>query len=271
MYFLGLTVLLLLRWMQLLFILRRGSTLWVACPYDTLPMVTVGPRRLEDAEVQGAIFDVDGTLLDTMPIFYPSWPRTGQQPRFGLKISELDFYRLAGVPLPDMVQRLHQSQKGSEATSDFVRDFLEEKIRLHKEEEAEKGHPPPIACVVAMAMEYKARGIPVAIATSGIKSIVLDHLEAAGLRDLVPDERMVFATDVPKGKPDPAIYLEAARRLGVDPRFCRAYEDGESGLQSAFSAGMETVDVTFLPDYPAPEALRKAKEEQNGERKWIPS
>eukprot|EP00434_Breviolum_minutum_P038813 symbB.v1.2.034442.t1/scaffold4446.1/size39512/4 len=232
-------------------------------------MVTVGSRRLAEAEVKGAIFDVDGTLLDTMPIFYPSWPKTGQQSRFGLRVTEEDFYRLAGVPLPDMVQRLHQSQKGDVASEEFVKDFIQEKIRLHKEEEAEKGHPPPIACVVALAKEYKSRGIPVAIATSGIKDIVLDHLAAAGLQDLVPPERMVFASDVPKGKPDPAIYLEAARRLGVDPAYCRAYEDGESGLQSAYSAGMETVDVTFMPDYPAPEALRKAKEEQLRERTWL--
>lgn len=67
---------------------------------------------------------------------------------------------------------------------------------------------------------------------------------------------MVFASDVAKGKPDPAIYLEAAgrpklsatsptveaRRLGVDPQKCRAYEDGESGLQSAYAAGMQVAE-----------------------------
>eukprot|EP00439_Symbiodinium_sp_Y106_P030301 s2418_g3.t1 len=232
-------------------------------------MARVGPHQLEDDAVQGAIFDVDGTLLDTMPLFYPSWPRTGAQPRFDLRITEDDFYHLAGVPLPDMVQSLHLAQKGVDPSPEYVKDFIAEKVRLHKEEEAEKGHPPAIACVVSLLKEYRERGVPVAIATSGLKDIVLEHLEAAGLMDLVSREHMVFASEVPRGKPDPAIYLEAARRLGVDPRRCRAYEDGESGLRAAWAAGMEVVDVTFMEEYPAPPALQKAKADQVRERTWL--
>ncbi|CAJ1452076.1 unnamed protein product [Effrenium voratum] len=200
----------------------------------------------------------------------PSHGRHGPE-RFGLRVSEEDFYRLAGVPLPDIVHSLHVEQKGCAPSPEFVKDFVAEKVRVHKELEAVKGPPPPIAGVVALAKEYKSRGVPVAIATSGIKDIVLEHLHAVGLQDLVPRELMVFSSDVAKGKPDPAIYLEAARRLGVEPRFCRAYEDGESGLQSACLAGMETIDVTFMQDYPAPEALRKAKMEQISRREWLPA
>merc|ERR1712094_161565 len=137
-------------------------------------------------------------------------------------------------------------------TDEYVKDFLTEKIRIHKEHEAELGHPPPIAPVIDILRRYKDSGIPVAIATSGLKDIVVDHLRHAGLEGIVDSEKMVFAADVAKGKPDPAIYLEAARRLGVEPTSCRAYEDAESGLLSAYSAGMQTIDVTFMEGYPCP-------------------
>mmetsp|Transcript_119259 Transcript_119259/g.337350 ORF Transcript_119259/g.337350 Transcript_119259/m.337350 type:complete len:246 (-) Transcript_119259:73-810(-) len=233
-------------------------------------MVTVGPHRLTDDEVEGAIFDVDGTLLDTMPLFYHAWPKTGALPQFGLTCTEDDFYGTAGLPLPDIVQTLHVAQRGEPATEEFVKDFLAEKLRLSREDEAVMGHPAAIPGVIELAKGYKERGIPIAIATSGNKDIVLSHLHHAGIHDLFDEAHMVFATDVPRGKPDPAIYLEAARRLGVDPARCRAYEDAEMGLKSAYAAGMETIDVTYMEGYPCPDALRKAKDEQTAKRSWLP-
>ena len=56
----------------------------------------------------------------------------------------------------------------------------------------------------------------------------------------------MVAADVPHGKPAPDIFIEAARRLGVDPARCRAYEDGESGLEAAYRAGMHTIDKNML-------------------------
>ena len=57
--------------------------------------------------------------------------------------------------------------------------------------------------------------------------------------------------------------------LGVEPAACRAYEDAESGLRSAYSAGMQTIDVTYMEGYPLPTALRKAKAEQVAQRTWV--
>ena len=91
----------------------------------------------------------------------------------------------------------------------------------------------------------------------------------AGLADIFPRELIVTAADVPKGKPAPDIYLEAARRIGVSPAECRAYEDGESGLISAYLAGCHVVDVTHAHEYPTCEGLRAAKEAAAKERTWI--
>ena len=102
--------------------------------------------------------------------------------------------------------------------------------------EEKNGPPPPIACVARIAREAVTRGIPVAVATSGVQASVERHLAHCGLDEIFNSEKrnVVFTKDVAAGKPAPDIYIEGARRIGVDPRFCRAFEDGESGAQLIF-------------------------------------
>ena len=71
------------------------------------------------------------------------------------------------------------------------------------------------------------------------------------------------------GKPAPDIYLEAASRIGVDPARCRAFEDGESGLQSAHAAGCHVIDVTMMDGYPTCAGLLKAKAVSAAARTWL--
>ena len=70
------------------------------------------------------------------------------------------------------------------------------------------------------------------------RGCVLEHLKIRHLFDAVVTSEMVK-----RQKPAPDIFLEAARRIGVDPKFCRAYEDTELGLQAIRAAGMDAVDV----------------------------
>ena len=80
-----------------------------------------------------------------------------------------------------------------------------------------------------------------AVASGGMKHIieqVLVHLKIRHFFDAV-----VTSEDVKNQKPAPDIFLEAARRIGVPPQFCRAYEDTDLGLTAIRSAGMEAVDV----------------------------
>lgn len=231
--------------------------------------VTVGHRFLEDSEVKGLLFDCDGTLLDSMPLFYHSWVTVC--PEFGLAMSEADFYGYAGMPLPDIVRDLHMKQLGTDCSDDFVTRFLDAKKKAHNLIEERLGHPKPIECVVQLAREAAAKGIPVCVATSGLRDHVEAHLAAAGLTDLFNAElgTIVCSADVPKGKPAPDIFIEAARRIGVRPDECRAFEDGESGLMSAFTAGCHVIDVTFMDHYPSCEGLRTAKAAAAMRRSWL--
>mmetsp|Transcript_5877 Transcript_5877/g.17359 ORF Transcript_5877/g.17359 Transcript_5877/m.17359 type:complete len:250 (+) Transcript_5877:147-896(+) len=229
-------------------------------------MSRVGNHRvvgLPDA----ALFDVDGTLVDSMPRFFPSWNLAGEV-HGGLSMTEAEFYAYGGWPLPDIVRDLHRKCTGRAASDDFVAEFLRTKKRIHREREAASGPPPAIAPAVAIARDWHARGVPVVAATSGLRDHVEAHLAAAGLADLFPSDRIVCAADLPpgRGKPRPDIFLRAAQLVEADPRRCVAYEDAEAGLEAAWRAGCEVVDVTDLPGYPLPEGLARAKEAQRAER-----
>jgi beta-phosphoglucomutase-like phosphatase (HAD superfamily) len=101
----------------------------------------------------------------------------------------------------------------------------------------------PIHAVVEIARAYHGR-IPLAVASGGTQGIicqVLDHLQIRQLFAAVVTSEMVE-----RQKPAPDIFLEAARRIGVDPKHCRAYEDTDLGLAAIRAAGMDAVDVRLL-------------------------
>ena len=98
------------------------------------------------------------------------------------------------------------------------------------------------------------RGLPLAVATSSSRRTVERHLGKAGLLDRF---RAVAARDdVERGKPHPDLYLEAARRLGVAPQHCVAFEDSNNGLTAAHAAGTMAI---MVPDIlqPTPEVRAK--------------
>ena len=104
----------------------------------------------------------------------------------------------------------------------------------------------PICMVIAIARREKGRR-KLAVASGGWKRVVMQSLEAIHCADLF--EIVVGADDVARGKPNPDIFLEAARRMGLTPGECLVFEDAELGFQAAKAAGMALVDVRpwYLP------------------------
>jgi HAD superfamily hydrolase (TIGR01509 family) len=98
----------------------------------------------------------------------------------------------------------------------------------------------PIEPVVKLIHEYAGK-LPMAVATGGTRAICTKTLQSMNL--LHHFAHLVTADDVAHGKPAPDIFLEAARRLGVPPAQCCAFEDADLGLQSARAAGMPVIDV----------------------------
>jgi len=184
--------------------------------------------------IKGIIFDCDGTLADTMPLHWRAWRTIARRHR--LNFPEERFYALGGVPTRDILKMLSQEQGAPIDHIAVAREKEAEYLPLIDQIE-------PVNAVVAVARGHYGK-IPMAVASGGTKKVitqVLDHLGIAKLFDAI-----VTSEDVARQKPAPDIFLEAARRIGVPPQFCRAYEDTDLGLQAIRSAGMEAVDVREL-------------------------
>mmetsp|Transcript_8713 Transcript_8713/g.35665 ORF Transcript_8713/g.35665 Transcript_8713/m.35665 type:complete len:221 (-) Transcript_8713:45-707(-) len=189
------------------------------------------------------VFDCDGTLVDTMGGFYVADKQTCEE--FDMTMSKKQFYDLAGVPIRRIFEMLAEQQG---KTPDL--DAMAARCKELADEIMSQG-PELIHPVVAIARDAKAKGLPIAVASSGVKPTVTGHLRGHGILDLF--DAVVTCEDVKHGKPAPDLYLLAAEKLGVDPKRCTAYEDAELGMQSAKAAGMTVVDVRLLDGYPTDE------------------
>ena len=184
--------------------------------------------------IKAIIFDCDGTLADTMPLHWRAWQVISARHRIDLP--EDRFYALGGVPSREIAKMLSLEQGLNLDHLAVAREKEAEYLPLIAQVE-------PINAVVGIARENFGK-LPLAVASGGTnRSIgqVLDHL---GIRHLF--QAIVTSEDVLRQKPAPDIFLEAARRLGVAPQQCRAYEDTELGMQAIRAAGMEAVDVRTL-------------------------
>ena len=114
---------------------------------------------------------------------------------------------------------------------------------------ARYGEAPPLIPGAVDAVRRVAARWPLAIASSSNPELIEVVVRAAGLGDVF--EIAVSSQEVPRGKPAPDVYLEAARRLDVDPSRCAAVEDSHNGIRAAHAAGMRVVAVPnphFPPD-----------------------
>lgn len=184
--------------------------------------------------IKGLVFDCDGTLADTMPLHWRAWQVIAK--KYKLHFPEDRFYSLGGVPSRDILKMLAQEQG---VTFDHIQAAHEkENAYLPLMAEVE-----PIHAVVEIAKANHGK-IPMAVASGGTQAIIVQVLEHLNIRHLFG--AVVTSEMVTNQKPAPDIFIEAARRIGVDPKFCRGYEDTDLGMTAIRSAGMEAVDVREL-------------------------
>ncbi|MDR0901444.1 MAG: HAD-IA family hydrolase [Opitutaceae bacterium] len=190
---------------------------------------------IPSGDFAGYIFDLDGTLVDTMPMHYRAWDATLRH--YGMR-GELDvefFYSLGGTPAPACMPIFEEHYGHTLDTEETV---------SHKER-LFLGLLPGVRRIepVAGFAERVAKTHPVAIATGGYRDTAIPSLTAASLIDVF--KIIITPAEVApgRGKPAPDMFLLAAERMGVPPEKCLVFEDAVPGIQAATAAGMQVVRV----------------------------
>lgn len=184
-----------------------------------------------DEDIRGLIFDIDGTLADTMPIHYQAWVNTAIDLDF--HYPEKLFYELAGIPTTKIVPILNERLNINLDVENTVRikeQYFLEKIHLVK----------PIEPVVEVVQRYYGI-LPMALGTGGRREMAKLTIDAIGLGKFF--DVLVTAEDVEHHKPAPDTFLKCAELLGIDPIDCLVFEDGEPGIESAIRAGIPVIDI----------------------------
>lgn len=180
----------------------------------------------------GLIFDCDGTLADTMPVHYRAWTALLQS--HGITFTEKRFYELGGMPTARIVRLLGEECGVPVPDVDAMVNRKESTFLtlLHTIE--------PIRAVVEIAASHRGK-LPMAVASGGYRRVVEKTLAHIRIHDWF--DATVCAEDTPRHKPEPDVFLEAARRIGVTVERCVVFEDTEIGLEAARRAGATAVDV----------------------------
>ena len=203
------------------------------------------PLRLE-AVPAAVIFDMDGLMLDTEPIYRTSWQRTAAE--LGWEITDEGYEPFLGRRTEDAEGDLAR-RFGPTFPIDRFHDRWP--VLWHEIAAAGLAVKPGVHALLDLADRH---GLPLALATSTARGLALRTLGYGGF---TPERFRVVVTgdEIAHGKPAPDIYLEAARRLAIPPAQCAAFEDSDAGTLSASRAGMTVFQV---PDMKTPSADARA-------------
>ncbi|PKL16641.1 MAG: phosphatase [Spirochaetae bacterium HGW-Spirochaetae-5] len=180
---------------------------------------------------KGLIFDMDGTLADSMPIHFKAWKLTAIEN--GFEYTEKQFLDTAGMPTLKIVPLINKELGLSLDPVEFSR----RKEELFLENIGDLKLIEPVADIVRKYHNI----LPMSIGTGGKKEIAILTLKMLGFDKYF--NIIVSAEDVKNHKPYPDTFLKCAELMNVPPEFCQVFEDGEMGLIAAERAGMIVTDV----------------------------
>lgn len=185
--------------------------------------------------IKYVIFDMDGTLLDTEPLFEKSWNDIGE--KWGFEGIDKLYCQIVGRSADTIIELLEKIY-GKEKD---CRKFFEERMQYFTTL-VENGVPMKTGCIELLSF-LKEQNISMALATSTPMYITGTNLKKTGIGEYL--NAVVTSEMVERGKPAPDIFIEAGRRIGAKKEECIVCEDSYNGITAAHAAGMLPV---MIPD-----------------------
>ena len=197
--------------------------------------------------IEAFVFDLDGVLVDSEQLWDEvreqlarerggRWHERAQADMMGMSSREWSRYMHDVIGLPESPEEIN---------AEVVRRLL-----------ARYDVELPLLPGAVEAVERLAARWPLGVASSSNREVIDAVLEHAGIASAF--RATVSSEEVARGKPAPDVYLEIARRLGVEPSSCAAVEDSRNGIRSAHDAGMRVLAIPNPHYPPPPEALELA-------------
>ncbi|QAV21922.1 sugar phosphatase [Proteus hauseri] len=178
---------------------------------------------------KGFLFDLDGTLVDSLPVVEYCWALFGE--RVGVSTQKINDY-IHGKPAIESIRHFMPNASEQEITETFR--------WLEKLESTQTEGLAPLPGAIALINRLNELNIPWAIVTSGTVPIASTRQSVTGIPE---PKHWVTAECINKGKPNPEPYLLGAKKLGLLPQDCVVFEDAPAGIYSGLDAGCQVIAV----------------------------
>ncbi|MFQ6558700.1 HAD family phosphatase [Pseudomonas sp. Lb2C1-1] len=179
--------------------------------------------------IQGFIFDMDGVLVDSEPVYMKQ--ERHSYARYGVMLNETELSRFVGTTQRHMWNAIKTEYGLAQSLDCLMAEHHQQLVDALNSEPL-----PPMPGVTQLLGTLNKAGIPCAVASSSPRELVEIVLRKAGLHIFFTE--IVCGDDIEHSKPDPAIFLMAAKRLGIAPSSCVVIEDSAHGVAAAKAATM---------------------------------
>jgi beta-phosphoglucomutase len=193
--------------------------------------------------IRAVIFDLDGVIVSTDEHHFQAWKQLADEER--IPFDRKDNERLRGVSRMESLEIILEKSTGRYSLEER-RELAGRKNAYYLELLAGLSPANVLPGVINVIHALKERQVKIAIGSSSKNARAI--LGAVGLEDEF--EVITDGNDIPRSKPDPAVFIIAARRLGISPEECLVVEDAEAGVEAGLAAGMRVLAVGAAAGHP---------------------